>query len=115
MTNRPLAAAVRYLRTLTDLQSAATAADGQLLDRFARMRDEAAFAALLRRHGPMVYGTAIKPVKGERPNFQIFFGAGGAGHRRAGPRRNRPDPPPGVPLLVRVESTHLKFPGRGRL
>jgi RNA polymerase sigma factor (sigma-70 family) len=54
MTNRPLGAAVRYLRTLTDGQSAATAADGQLLDRFARLRDEAAFAAILRRHGPMV-------------------------------------------------------------
>ena len=54
MTNRPLGAAVRYLRALTDHQSAATAADGQLVDRFARARDEAAFAALLRRHGPMV-------------------------------------------------------------
>jgi RNA polymerase sigma factor (sigma-70 family) len=54
MTNRPFGAAVRYIRTLTDLQSAATAADGQLVDRFARTRDEAAFAAILRRHGPMV-------------------------------------------------------------
>ncbi len=52
MTNRPLGAAVRYIRTLTDSQ--ASAADGQLLDRFARLRDDAAFAAILRRHGPMV-------------------------------------------------------------
>jgi RNA polymerase sigma factor (sigma-70 family) len=54
MTNRPLGAAVRYIRSLTDGPSAATVADGQLLDRFASTRDEAAFAALLRRHGPMV-------------------------------------------------------------
>ena len=31
-------------------------ADGQLLERFVARRDEAAFAALLRRHGPMVLG-----------------------------------------------------------
>src|SRR5437763_852348 len=30
--------------------------DGQLLDRFIARRDEAAFAELLRRHGPMVLG-----------------------------------------------------------
>src|ERR1700757_4602999 len=30
--------------------------DGQLLERFVRSREEAAFAVLLHRHGPMVWG-----------------------------------------------------------
>src|SRR5579864_9247508 len=30
--------------------------DGQLLDRFVKRRDEAALAALVQRHGPMVWG-----------------------------------------------------------
>jgi RNA polymerase sigma factor (sigma-70 family) len=34
----------------------AGASDGRLLERFVAVRDEAAFEALLRRHGPMVFG-----------------------------------------------------------
>ncbi|HEX4608401.1 MAG TPA: sigma-70 family RNA polymerase sigma factor, partial [Urbifossiella sp.] len=37
-------------------QSAPPQPDGDLLARFVRDRDEVAFAALVRRHGPMVYG-----------------------------------------------------------
>src|SRR5262245_34383169 len=36
--------------------------DGQLLARFVAARDEAAFAALLRRHGGMVLGVARRVV-----------------------------------------------------
>ncbi len=34
--------------------------DGQLLDVYVRSREEAAFAALLRRHGPMVWGVCCR-------------------------------------------------------
>jgi RNA polymerase sigma factor (sigma-70 family) len=59
MARGTLAAVLRRLRLLTaetdDRQS-----DGRLLERFARGRDEAAFEALLGRHGPMVLGVCLR-------------------------------------------------------
>ena len=37
--------------------------DGQLLDLFARHRDEEAFAAVVRRHGPMVLGVCRRLLR----------------------------------------------------
>ena len=39
-------------------------------------KDEAAFAELVKRHGPLVYCTAIKPATGNRQDFLRFFRAG---------------------------------------
>jgi RNA polymerase sigma factor (sigma-70 family) len=44
----------RYLRQFAATQRASVISDPQLLQRFAGQRDEAAFAALVRRHGPLV-------------------------------------------------------------
>jgi RNA polymerase sigma factor (sigma-70 family) len=46
---------VRHLRRTT-ARGSAEATDGELLERFVRCRDEGAVAALVRRHGPMVWG-----------------------------------------------------------
>src|SRR5947207_3291319 len=48
---------LRHLRRLTTGAAVDASPDAVLLERFARRRDEAAFAALVERHGPMVYHT----------------------------------------------------------
>jgi RNA polymerase sigma factor (sigma-70 family) len=55
MATRRLGSVLDFLhRRVTPLADGDT--DGELLTRFAARRDEAAFAALMRRHGPMVLG-----------------------------------------------------------
>jgi RNA polymerase sigma factor (sigma-70 family) len=49
-------AVIRHLRRAALLQPGEYPTDGQLLEAFLGRRDEAAFEALLRRHGPMVLG-----------------------------------------------------------
>jgi RNA polymerase sigma-70 factor (ECF subfamily) len=51
-----LGRAVRRLVDLVDREHWAQASDAQLLRRFADHRDEGAFAALVKRHGPLVLG-----------------------------------------------------------
>jgi hypothetical protein len=47
---------VDYLRGMVSGRAIVEDTDGELLERFVRRKDEAAFEALLRRHGPMVLG-----------------------------------------------------------
>src|SRR5205809_6293750 len=64
MVNGQLQSAVRFLRRLVgqpvEQGSDGPATDRQLLERFASRRDEAAFALLLERHGPMVRGVCLR-------------------------------------------------------
>src|SRR5262245_57760687 len=48
--------ALLCLRRLVQRHEAGGQTDGQLLERFAQAGDEAAFAALVERHGPLVFG-----------------------------------------------------------
>jgi RNA polymerase sigma-70 factor (ECF subfamily) len=52
----PTRALCDVLQLLRDAVALDDATDGTLLERFLRSRDECAFAALMRRHGPMVWG-----------------------------------------------------------
>jgi RNA polymerase sigma factor (sigma-70 family) len=67
---------LRFLRKLTASADSEDAPDGQLLARFLRSRDEAAFAALVRRHGPMVLGVCrriLRDAHNAEDAFQATF------------------------------------------
>jgi RNA polymerase sigma-70 factor (ECF subfamily) len=54
MTSLSLDALLRLVRKLADEAGARELSDGELLERFLATREEAAFALLVQRHGPMV-------------------------------------------------------------
>src|SRR5215468_3593782 len=53
---------IRHLRRAVLRQDRAGKMDGQLLASFIDQKDEAAFEALVRRHGPMVFGVCRRVV-----------------------------------------------------
>jgi RNA polymerase sigma-70 factor (ECF subfamily) len=67
---------LRHLRRAALLQDAGDVTDGQLLERFLAMREEAAFEVLVRRHGPMVLGVCrrvLSNVHDAEDAFQVTF------------------------------------------
>src|SRR5947209_750068 len=73
MATGPLANVLDHLRRATP-PADGDRGDGQLLDDFLARRDEAAFAALVRRHGPMVLGVCRRVV-GHRHDAEDAFQA----------------------------------------
>src|SRR5262245_41115173 len=65
MTTTTLKAAVGHVRRLA-VRDPHGATDRQLLDRFTLQRDEAAFAELVRRHGPMVLSACRRVLRHEQ-------------------------------------------------
>src|SRR6516165_6454117 len=53
----------RHLCRAVLLRDGGGLSDGQLLERFLTQRDEAAFEALVRRHGPMVLGVCRRILR----------------------------------------------------
>jgi RNA polymerase sigma factor (sigma-70 family) len=71
MATHRLRQVVRQLHAMGEVQS-----DAQLLTQFVTARDEAAFAALVRRHGPMVLGVSrriLNHVQDAEDVFQATF------------------------------------------
>jgi RNA polymerase sigma factor (sigma-70 family) len=62
---QPLSRVLKHLRHVLDKQTLAGDSDAELLNRFLRRRDEAAFEAIMRRHGPMVFGVCWRVLRHE--------------------------------------------------
>ncbi len=56
MRTSPINTVIEHLRGAVLLKDGAGLGDGELLGRFIERHDETALAALVRRHGPMVWG-----------------------------------------------------------
>jgi RNA polymerase sigma factor (sigma-70 family) len=67
---------IHHLRRATLLRDGAGLGDAELLELFVSRRDEAAFEALVRRHGPMVLGVCRRVLKNDadaEDAFQAVF------------------------------------------
>ncbi len=76
MATHQLAQVLHHMRAIADPAPAAGLADGPLLARFACHGDEAAFAELVRRHGPLVLGVCrriLGDVHAAEDAFQATF------------------------------------------
>jgi RNA polymerase sigma factor (sigma-70 family) len=74
MASRTTHPVLRFLRNIASSGDDAEMPDRDLLARFAAHRDEDAFAALVRRHGPMVFGVCAR-VLGDTPDAEDAFQA----------------------------------------
>jgi RNA polymerase sigma factor (sigma-70 family) len=72
MATGPLSSVIRHLRRAALLHEGGEASDGQLLECFLARRDEAAFEALVRRHGPMVLGVCARVLRNRHDAEDAF-------------------------------------------
>jgi RNA polymerase sigma factor (sigma-70 family) len=72
MATGQLASVLRCIHHLAGAQFAADGTDRQLLQRFVAHRDEDAFAALVRRHGPMVLGVCWRVLRQMQDAEDVF-------------------------------------------
>ncbi len=72
MTSARMVEALRHLRDLFNDGTSVGMDDGRLLARYADARDEAAFEALVARHGPMVLATCRAVLRNEHDDVDAF-------------------------------------------
>jgi RNA polymerase sigma-70 factor (ECF subfamily) len=74
MAQGPLAPLLRHIGRLISAPAGPPVSDGQLLDRFAGQRDGEAFAALMARHGALVWGVCRRVLGQEQEAEDAFQG-----------------------------------------
>ena len=74
MSTRQTNRLIEYLRRFARYDGAGRT-DGQLLDSFVQRQDDAAFAALVRRHGPMVWGVCCRMLRSHHDAEDAFQAA----------------------------------------
>src|SRR5438270_8946352 len=74
MPQSPLADMLRHMRTVLSLQGHGGLTDAALLEAFKADKDEAAFAALVQRHGRMVLGVC-RHVLGQEQDAEDAYQA----------------------------------------
>jgi RNA polymerase sigma factor (sigma-70 family) len=72
MTNAQAGLVLQHLRRLAGTHRADQPPDAHLLERFTAQRDEAAFAALVQRHGPMVLNVCRSVLRHEQDAEDAF-------------------------------------------
>jgi RNA polymerase sigma factor (sigma-70 family) len=72
MANAQLHGVLHHLHSLRDAQAMTEAPDAQLVERFARGHEEAPFAALVRRHGPMVWSVSRRVLANLHDAEDVF-------------------------------------------
>ncbi len=72
MAISPMSEVLRHLRSAVLVQDGAGLTDGQLLEEFITQRDEAAGAALVRRHAPLVWGVCRRFLRSSHDAEDAF-------------------------------------------
>jgi RNA polymerase sigma factor (sigma-70 family) len=75
MATSQLQRVVQHLRQTVRPRTGSGATDGQLMERFIARRDEEAFAAIVRRHGPMVLGVCRRLLPARHHDAEDAFQA----------------------------------------
>src|SRR5437870_3754499 len=108
---------IRHLRRAVLRQDAAGRTDGQLLASFIDQKDEAAFEALVRRHGPMVLGVCRRVVRDHHDAEDAFQATFLVLARKASsvrPRERVANWLHGVALRTALKAKALRAKRRGR-